>query len=118
VKQENKINWAKVWCNKTRTPCNLISPEDELDSDDFDRVNKLIQEQIVLTKKLVLEKGEKESLSSSSSSSASSSSDSSRFVSSSPNSPLYRSFSEDVTAMTKVAMTVTEVLDDALADLS
>jgi hypothetical protein len=39
VKQENKINWAKVRCNRTHTPCKLIDPEDELDSDDFDRVN-------------------------------------------------------------------------------
>jgi hypothetical protein len=104
VKQENKINWAKVWCNKTHTTCALIGPEDELDNDDFDRVNQLIQDQIILTKKAALEKAEKESSSSSSSSSSESSSSfssssSSRSMSSSPSSPLYRKLSEDIAEM-------------------
>jgi hypothetical protein len=42
VQQERKLNWAKVWCNKTHTTCVLIGPEDELDSDDFERVQQLI----------------------------------------------------------------------------
>jgi hypothetical protein len=71
-----------------------------LDSDDFEPVQQLIQNQIILTKKVALEKAEKESSSSSSSSSSdSSSSSSSRSVSSSPNSPLYKTFAEDVAHM-------------------
>jgi hypothetical protein len=113
VTQQKKLNWAKEWCNKTDTPCKLIGSEDELDSDDFECVQQLIQERIVLTKKLALQEAEKES---SSSSSSSSSDSSSRSVGSSPNSPLFRTLSEDVAHITK-DMTMAEEHDDALADL-
>jgi hypothetical protein len=82
VKQERKLNWAKVWCNRTHTTCPFISPKDELDNDDFELVQQLIQDQIILTTKSALEKAEKESSSSSSTLSSESSSESSSSMSS------------------------------------
>jgi hypothetical protein len=56
ITEERKVNWAKVWRNKTHTTCALISSEDELDSDDFEMCEQLIQDQIVLEAKMNLEK--------------------------------------------------------------
>jgi hypothetical protein len=112
VKQEDKINWAKVWRNRTHTDSKFISLEDKLDNEDFERVQQLIQEKIVLTKKVALEKAEKESSSSSSSSSFSSSSESSsRSSSSSPSSSLFSTFNKLENA------SMEEELDKALSDL-
>jgi hypothetical protein len=82
--EEGRIQWAKVWCNRTHTPCSFISPEEELDNDDYDLCEQLIQDQIILEAQMNLEKVSGKKLTStplgSSSSSSSRSSSPSSFV--------------------------------------
>jgi hypothetical protein len=54
--EERRLQWAKVWCNRTHTTCPLIRPEDEFDSDDFEMCEQLIQDQIILEAQANLEK--------------------------------------------------------------
>jgi hypothetical protein len=82
--EERRLNWARVWCNKTHTTCPLISLEDEFDSDDFELCEQLIQDQIILEAQANFEKVSGKKLTStpfgSSSSSSSRSSSPSSFV--------------------------------------
>jgi hypothetical protein len=106
--EERRLQWAKVWCNRTRTTCPLISSEDEFDNDDFEMCEQLIQDQIVLQAKMNLEKVSGKKLTSTTFGSSSSSSNPSTFEE-----EIEIEISEEATEMNSNA-----ILDEALADLS
>jgi hypothetical protein len=104
--EERRLNWAKVWCNKTNTTCPLISLEDELDNEDFEMCEQLIQDQIILEAQVNLEKVSGKKFTSTPLGSSSSSS--------------FRSFSPSsfVLLEDNIEMNADVILDAALADLN